>query len=132
LNFNENEINAVITGQDDANQLPDATPPFRYSTDQQPEDIHGSDSESEGHLSPSTSHDGSGDGSPERDKGSGGGGSGGAHDIGSSYTSRRSSEDFDDRPLCDATGEDDIRSRRSPREQSAEPRQTYRHLRKGK
>jgi len=44
------------------------SPPFRYSTDQQPEDIHSSDSESEGHLSPSTSHDGTGDGGLEERK----------------------------------------------------------------
>jgi len=131
LNLNENEINAVITGEDDASQLPDPTPPYRYSTDQ-PEDIHDSDGESEGHLSPSPSHDGNGDGGSGTDPGSGGGGNGGARDLGSSHTSRRSTEYFDDRPRCDATGGDDTRSRRSSREQPTEPRQTYRRLRKGK
>jgi len=34
FNLNENEINAAITGTNDANQLPHATLSFRYSTDQ--------------------------------------------------------------------------------------------------
>jgi len=74
LNFNENEINAAITGVDCANQLPDATPPLCYSTYQQPQDILSNESKLEGHLSPRTSHDGSGGGGFGGDGGNGGGG----------------------------------------------------------
>ena len=78
-------------------------------------------------MSPSTSPDGRAGGGPTRD-----GGNGGTHEIGSSCTFGRSIDYFDDRPRCDATVENEIRSRRSPGEQPTELRQTYHLLRKGK
>ncbi|KAJ8431079.1 hypothetical protein Cgig2_031111 [Carnegiea gigantea] len=82
-----------------------------------------SDCESEGHLSPSSSHGGSGDG--------GDGGSGGTNEMGASYSSKPSTNYFTDRGYG-VTVEDDRRSRRSPDEQQREPTQTYRRVRKGK
>ena len=79
LNLNENDINAAITGKNDANQLLNVTSCFRYSTAQQLEDIHNSESESEIHLSLPTSPDGSRGGGPRGD-----GGNEDADEIGSS------------------------------------------------
>ncbi|KAJ8431193.1 LOW QUALITY PROTEIN: hypothetical protein Cgig2_008467 [Carnegiea gigantea] len=86
---------------------PKGTPPFRYSVDQQPQDIHGSECESEGHLSHSSSHDRSG---------GGGGGKGGTNEMGASYSSRPSTDYLSDRGRS-ATLKDDIRSLCSPNEQ---------------
>ncbi|KAJ8426569.1 hypothetical protein Cgig2_021333 [Carnegiea gigantea] len=93
------------------------------SVDQQPQDMQGSDCESEGHLSPSSCHGGS--------EGEGDGGNGGANEMGTSYSSRQSIDYFIDHG-CGVTVEDDRRSRRSPDEQPREPTQTYRRIRKGK
>jgi len=71
LNLDEIEINVAINITDGDNQLPYATPPFYYSTDQQPEDIRNSESELEGHLSPLTGHVGSGGGGLGGDGGNG-------------------------------------------------------------
>ncbi|KAJ8430147.1 LOW QUALITY PROTEIN: hypothetical protein Cgig2_026765 [Carnegiea gigantea] len=64
------ELSDIYLPEDDPQ--PKGTPPFRYSVDQQPQDIHGSECESEGHLSHSSSHDRSG---------GGGGGKGGGYDT---------------------------------------------------
>ncbi|KAJ8434642.1 LOW QUALITY PROTEIN: hypothetical protein Cgig2_032920 [Carnegiea gigantea] len=109
--------------QDNDDPQPDATAPFRYSVDQQPQNMQGSDYESKGHLSPSSSHGGSG--------GGGDGGNGGANEMGASYSSRQSTDYFTDRGRG-VPVEDDRRSRRSPDEQPREPTQTYRRIRKGK
>ncbi|KAJ8434924.1 hypothetical protein Cgig2_029770 [Carnegiea gigantea] len=85
------------------------------SIDQQPQDMQGSDYESEGHLSPSSSH----------------GGNGGANEMGASYSSRQSTDYFTDRGRG-VPAEDERRSRRSLDEQLREPTQTYRRKRKGK
>ncbi|KAJ8437492.1 hypothetical protein Cgig2_007469 [Carnegiea gigantea] len=96
--------------------------------DQQPQDMQGSDRDSEENLPPSSSHGGSGSG------GGGDGGNGGANEMGASYSSRRSTDYFSDRDRDRGRGvplEDDRRSRRSPNEQPNEPTQTYRCIRKG-
>ncbi|KAJ8430037.1 LOW QUALITY PROTEIN: hypothetical protein Cgig2_016822 [Carnegiea gigantea] len=64
------ELSDIYLPEDDPQ--PKWTPPFRYSVDQQPQDIHCSECESERHLSPSSSHD--------RSEG-GGGGKGGGYDT---------------------------------------------------
>jgi len=86
LNLNENEVNAAIDIEDDDDPQNDATAPFCYGADQQPQDMQGCDYESEGHLSPSSSHGGSG--------GGGDGGDGGANEMGASYSSRQSTYYF--------------------------------------
>ena len=123
LNLDENEVNAAIDIENYDDPQPDAAAPFRYSVDQQPQDMQGSDYESEGHLSPSSSHGGSG--------GGGDGGNGGANEMGASYSSRQSTDYFTDRGRG-VPVEDDRSSRRSPDEQPREPTQTYRRVRKGK
>ncbi|KAJ8422506.1 hypothetical protein Cgig2_030841 [Carnegiea gigantea] len=45
LNLDENEANAAIDIEADDDPQPDATAPFRYSGDQQPQDMQGSDYE---------------------------------------------------------------------------------------
>ncbi|KAJ8427767.1 hypothetical protein Cgig2_010616 [Carnegiea gigantea] len=97
--------------------------PFCYSADQQPQDMQGSDCESEGHLSPLSSHGGS--------TGRGDGGNEGANEMDASYSSRPSTDYFTDHGRG-VTVEDDRRSRRSPDEQPREPTQTYHRIRKGK
>ncbi|KAJ8427213.1 hypothetical protein Cgig2_028269 [Carnegiea gigantea] len=127
LNLDENEVNAAIDVEDDDDPQPDASAPFRYSVDQQPQDMQSSDRNSEENLSPSSSHGGSG--------GGGDGGDGGANEMGASYSSRRSIDYFSDRDRDRGRGvplEDDRRSQRSPNEQLSEPTQTYRPIRKGK
>ncbi|KAJ8421850.1 hypothetical protein Cgig2_014900 [Carnegiea gigantea] len=107
LNLGENEVNVAIDIKDDDDPQPDAIPPFQYSVDQQPQDIQSSERESEGHLSPSSSHGGSG--------GGGDGGNGGANEMSRGV------------PL-----EDDRRSWHSLDEQPREWTQTYRRLKRGK
>ncbi|KAJ8431326.1 hypothetical protein Cgig2_013542 [Carnegiea gigantea] len=127
LNLDENEVNAAIDVEEDDDPQPDASAPFRYSVDQQPQDMHRSDRDSEENLSPSSSHGGSGGGGDR--------GNGGANEMGASYSSRRSTDYFSDRDRDRSRGvplEDDRRSRRSPNEQPNEPTQTYRRIRKGK
>jgi len=121
LNLDKNEVNAAIDIEDDDDPQPDATAPFRYSVKQKPQDMQGSDCESEEHLSHSSSHGASG--------GGGDGGNGGANEMGASYSSRQSTDYFTDRGRG-VTVEDDRRSRRSPDEQPREPTQTYRRVRK--
>ena len=123
MSLDENEVNVAINIEDDDDPQPDAIALFCYSVDQQPQDMQGSDCESEGHLSPSSSDGGSG--------GGGDGGNGCANKIGASYSSRQSTDYFTDRS-CGVTVEDDRSSRHSPDEQPREPTQTYRRVRKGK
>ena len=86
MNLNENGDNTTINIDDDNDPQPDATPPFRYSADQQPQDVQSSERESEGHLLPLNSHGGS--------EGGGDGGKGRANEMGSSYSSRSSTDYF--------------------------------------
>ncbi|KAJ8424073.1 hypothetical protein Cgig2_020698 [Carnegiea gigantea] len=123
LNLDENKVNAAINIIEDDDPQPDAPAPFRYSVDQQPQDMQGSDYESEGHFLPSSSHGGSG--------GGGDGGNGGANKMGAAYSFRQSTDYFTDRGRG-VPVEDDRRRRRSPDKQPREPTQTYRRVRKGK
>ena len=74
LNLDENEVNAAIDIEDADDLQPDATAPFRYSVDQQPQDMQSSDSELKKHLSPPSSHG--------RSRCGGDGGNGGANEMG--------------------------------------------------
>ncbi|KAJ8423808.1 hypothetical protein Cgig2_006342 [Carnegiea gigantea] len=123
LNLDENEVNAAIDIEDDDDPQPDTTASFHYSVDQQPRDMQGSDCESEGHLSPSSSHGGS--------RGGGDGGNRGANEMGASYSCRQSTDYFTDHGHG-VTVEDNRRSRRSSNEQPRELTKTYRRIRKGK
>ncbi|KAJ8431166.1 hypothetical protein Cgig2_019842 [Carnegiea gigantea] len=96
---------------------------IREASPEQPQDIQGSDFESEGHLSPSSSHGGSG--------GGGNGGNRGVNEMGASYSSRPPTDYFTDRGRG-VIVEDDGRSRSSPDEQPRESSQTYHRIRKGK
>ncbi|KAJ8429414.1 hypothetical protein Cgig2_015635 [Carnegiea gigantea] len=96
---------------------------YEQIVDQQPQDTQGSNCESKGHLSPSSSHGGSG--------GRGDGGNRGANERGASYSSKQSTDYSTDRGRG-VTVEDNRRSRRSPDKQPREPTQTYRRVRKGK
>ncbi|KAJ8421444.1 hypothetical protein Cgig2_012090 [Carnegiea gigantea] len=116
-------VNASDVQRKDADYLFKLMKKVVEEVDQQPQDMQGSDCESEGHLSPSSSHGGSG--------GGGDGGNGDANEIGASYSSRPSTDYFTDRDRG-VTVEDNRRSRRSPDEQPREPTQTYRRVRKGK
>ncbi|KAJ8441631.1 hypothetical protein Cgig2_025798 [Carnegiea gigantea] len=121
LKAENNKVSANINIDDNNDPQPDATLPFHYSVDQQPQDVPSSERDSEGHLLPSNSHGGSKDG--------GDGGKRGANEMGASYSCRPSTNYFSDRghgvPL-----EDDRRSRRSSDEEPRKPTQTYRRLRK--